>query len=99
MPLAYSVVTSLKTKQQVSDISAPLLPALPENFTYQGREVPVVSVPLEAGTRKLALIKKGRQSSIFVDPQNPAAGEITWEGQLAHVETCLYSLTNMGKLS
>ena len=80
MPLAYSVVTSLKTKQQVSDINAPLLPALPENFTYEGKEVPVVRVPLETGTKRLALVKKGRQSSTFVDPENPAAGEITWEG-------------------
>ncbi len=80
MPLAYSVVTSLKTKQQVSDINAPLLPALPEVFTYEGESVPVVRVPLEEGTKALALVKKGRQSSVFIDPQDPAATEITWEG-------------------
>ena len=80
MPLAYSFVTSLKTKQQVSDVNAPLLPALPELFTYGGETVPVVRVPLEEGTKALALVKKGRQSSVFVDPRDPTAGEITWEG-------------------
>lgn len=80
MPLAYTVVTSLKTKQQVSDINAPLLPASPELFTYEDEVVPVVRVPLEEGTKALALIEKGRQSSVFVDPQDPTAGEITWEG-------------------
>ena len=80
MPLGYSIVTSLKTKQQVSDINAPLLPALPETFTYEGEAVPVVRVPLAEGVRSLALVQKGRQSSTFIDPQNPSAGEITWEG-------------------
>jgi multiple sugar transport system permease protein len=80
MPLAYSFVTSLKTKQQVSDINSPLLPSSAEIFRYQGKDVPVVTVPTDEGLKNLALIKKGRNSSLFIDPQDPSAGEITWEG-------------------
>lgn len=80
MPLAYSFVTSLKTKQQVSDINAPLLPSLPELYNYEGKDVSVVMVPLETGMKALALVKKGRSSSVFIDPKDPAATEITWEG-------------------
>lgn len=80
MPFIYSFVTSLKTKQQVTDINAPLLPSQPERFSYNGKEVPVVLVPLDEGMKKLALIEAGRQLSVFIDPQNLEAGEISWEG-------------------
>ena len=81
MPLGYSVLTSLKTKGQNSDINAPVLPASAETFEYQGKNYDVYEVPLETGTKRLALLKKGRDSSTFVDPKNPDAGEITWEGR------------------
>lgn len=80
MPFVYSFVTSLKTKEQVTDIAAPLLPSQPERFSYGGRDVPVVTVPLAEGMKKLALVKPGRQSSVFIDPTDPTTGEITWEG-------------------
>ncbi len=37
-------------------------------------------VPIDGTTRNLALFKKGRQESQFVDPENVAAGPITWQG-------------------
>ncbi|CAN5904023.1 carbohydrate ABC transporter permease [soil metagenome] len=81
MPLGYSILTSLKTKGQNSDINAPILPASADVFEYQGKNYDVYEVPTETGTQRLALLKKGRDSSTFVDPKNPEAGEMTWEGR------------------
>ncbi len=64
----------------MTDITAPLLPSQPERFSYGGKDVPVVMVPLAEGMKKLALVKAGRQSSVFIDPKDPTASEITWEG-------------------
>ncbi len=81
MPLAYGAVTSLKTKEQISDPSGPILPATARTFEYEGEEYDVFSVPFEDGTvRELALVNRGRQSSEFIDPSNPEAGLIAWEG-------------------
>ena len=42
---------------------------------------------MEDGTvRELALYKKGRQVSEFLDPQNPEAGPIEWEGAWRQLE-------------
>ncbi len=81
MPLGYSVLTSLKTKEQTSDINAPILPASAETFEYEGESYDVYEVPLEGGVKSLALLDKGRTSSTFIDPADPEAGEITWEGR------------------
>ena len=37
-------------------------------------------------TRELALVKKGRQQSDFIDPANPDAGTITWVGSWRTLE-------------
>ena len=80
-PLAYSALTSLKTESQISDPSAPLLPSDPRTFEYQGETLDVYYVPMPDGsTRELALVTKGRTQSDFIDPANPAAGAITWQG-------------------
>jgi len=80
-PLAYSALTSLKTESQISDPSAPILPSDPRTFDYQGETLDVYFVPMTDGsTRELALVKKGRTQSDFIDPANPAAGTITWGG-------------------
>jgi multiple sugar transport system permease protein len=60
---------------------APLWPALPADFEYQGKVVEVYQVPMEDGSvRDLAIIQKGRQQSTFIDPENLEAGEIVWQG-------------------
>jgi multiple sugar transport system permease protein len=58
----------------------------PDTFEWQGEKYDVLLVPLETGTRELALVKKGRQSSEFIDPANPDAGTITWEGSWRTLE-------------
>jgi len=81
-PLAHSFLTSIKNPEQLVDQNAPLLPSSPRTYTYQGQDVSIYDVPIPgAGTRELALIKKGRTSSQFIDPANEAAGPITWQGQ------------------
>lgn len=80
MPLGYSIVTSLMTRTQASDVQAPLLPSTRVTFEYEGRAYDVLRVPIDGDTRSLALVRPGRASSVFVDPDDPEAGEITWEG-------------------
>jgi multiple sugar transport system permease protein len=81
-PLVRSFSLSIKSPEQVAQVDGPLYPASPASFTFEGRDYDVYVVPLPDGTtRNLALIKKGRTSSTFVDPANEALGRITWEGQ------------------
>lgn len=80
-PLAYSAFMSLKTEQQISQPNSPILPSDPRTFDYEGDTYDVYYVPMPDGsTRELALVDKGRKESAFIDPANPAAEPITWEG-------------------
>lgn len=81
IPMAYGVVTALKTDSQFSKIGAPMWPAAERQFVYEGEAYDIYLVPIDGETRELALYKKGRQVSEFVDPQNPEAGAFEWEGQ------------------
>ena len=84
MPLGYAGVTSLKTRSQVSD--TPILPTEIATFEFEGRNLEVFEVPLDDGVRELALVTRGRESAEFVDPDDPAAGLITWEGRWRTLE-------------
>jgi multiple sugar transport system permease protein len=79
-PLLRSVSISLKTRQQLTELNAPLYPADPVTFAYQGHVYDVYQVPIDGSTHSLALVVKGRTSSQFVDPTNAPAGLITWQG-------------------
>lgn len=81
MPLGYSFVTSFKSKNQVSDVTAPLLPSERVTFAWEGETYEVYEVPFEDETRELALTVRRRDHAFFLDPQNPEAGEIRWEGR------------------
>jgi len=81
-PLVRSFTLSLKSPEQVAQVEGPLYPASPASFTYNGRAYDVYHVPLPDGsTKDLALVRKGRTSSQFVDPGNAGSGLLTWEGQ------------------
>jgi multiple sugar transport system permease protein len=79
-PLLRSALVSLKTSDQIAQTDAPFLPSVPQTFSYEGKDRDVYLVPLPGGEKALALVKPGRQQSDFVDPENPGAGTITWEG-------------------
>src|SRR6266513_1211111 len=72
-PLLRSVFVSLKTPEQVGQLDAPPYPAALATFDYQGKTYDVYDVPIDGATKSLALVKKGRDSSQFVDPSNTAA--------------------------
>ncbi len=82
LPFGNMATISLKSQDQLAgSADSPILPVSPETFTYQGDEYPVYQVPTDDGVvHEWALVKKGRQSSQFVDPANPEAGLIDWTG-------------------
>ena len=81
LPLLYGMMSSLKSETQISSIGAPWYPASPDVYEYEGREYDVYDVPVDGGFEQWALVKKGRESSEFIDPSNPDAGLIAWEGR------------------
>jgi multiple sugar transport system permease protein len=85
-PFLFMVFTSLKTQGQIAQLGAPIWPAKPTAMEYNGKTVELYSVPMsacaggdpnDATTKNLAITKKGRQESTFVDPANLSAGEFT----------------------
>jgi multiple sugar transport system permease protein len=79
-PLLRSATVAFKTTEQATRAGAPAWPASPATFEFEGREYEVYQVPTAEGMRELALVRKGREQSEFVDPSNPTAGTITWQG-------------------
>jgi multiple sugar transport system permease protein len=51
-----------------------------------GRPYEIYQVPFEDGVRDLVLIDPGRRSSTFIDPNNPDAEPIEWEGNWRQLE-------------
>lgn len=87
MPLAFMVSTAFKERTQLTTPGAPLYPAAPETFTWQGNDYPVYEVPdVDGSIRSWALVEPGRESSVFVDPANPDGGPIEWEGRWRTLE-------------
>ena len=79
-PLVRSLTVSFKSPDQVARVNSPIWPADPQTFEYQGKSYEVLLVPQDGGTKPLALVRKGRTESQFVDPAKPDAGLITWQG-------------------
>ena len=67
-PIMRAVLVSLRTPEQVGQLDSPQYPATFATFDYQGKTYDVYDVPVDGGTHQLALVKKGRASSQFVDP-------------------------------
>ncbi len=81
MPFGNMMLISLKTQDQmVTSANGPLLPVEPDYFNYEGKDYPIYNVPTDDGVKQWVLVKKGRQVSQFIDPANPDAGPIDWEG-------------------
>lgn len=80
-PLVYMGMTSLKDKVQLLDPHSPLYPAVVKKFNYQAKDYQIYNVPAADGSLKeWALVKRFRAYCEFIDPQNPAAGLIHWDG-------------------
>ena len=79
-PMLRSITYALKSTDQITQAHTPLYPADPVTFSYQGKELPILLVPIEGTTREMALFEPGRKQSTFVDPANPTAAPILWMG-------------------
>ncbi len=87
VPLASMVFTSLQTMDQLVEPGAPLWPAEPATFEYEGKTLDIYMVPMEDGSsQELAMLKPGRRQSTFVDPANPTAEPIVWKGNWRQLE-------------
>jgi multiple sugar transport system permease protein len=87
MPLGYMVATAFKERTQLTTPGAPLYPAAPAMFEWEGGTYPVYEVPDETGElHRWALVQPGRESSVFVDPERPEAGTFEWEGRWRTLE-------------
>ena len=80
-PLSFMVIAALTPSSQFLDANAPILPSTRVTFNYEGKDRIVYQVPTAAGVKHWALYKPSRRSSEFIDPENPRAGPIHWEGQ------------------
>lgn len=79
-PLVRAATIAFKTPEQIAQVDSPIWPADPRTFTYRDTTYDVYLVPLPDGTKELALVEKGRAESKFLDPANPGAGLVTWQG-------------------
>ena len=80
-PMLFMVATSLMEGPQLADRNSPAYPAEHIQYEYQGKKYEVYNVPFPSGeVRQLALVKPGRTSSEFIDPQHPENGLVTWDG-------------------
>lgn len=87
MPLFYGISGSLKSKEQLSSLNHSPIPQSPKKVKIGGKECEVLMVPQSDGTKKaLAIVKKGRDESVFVDPENVAGGQIKWSGKWRTLE-------------
>jgi multiple sugar transport system permease protein len=80
LPMLYGISTAMKTDSQISEIGAPLYPASKAKYTFEGKDYDVYLVPIDGSTKPMALVKPGREVSSFVDPVDPEAGLIEWQG-------------------
>ena len=85
-PFLFMIFTSLKTQGQISQLGAPIWPAKAPTYEYNGKAVEMFKVPMskcaganpnDTSFKDLAAVKKGRQATTFVDPNNLAAGEFS----------------------
>ncbi len=99
-PLAYMVVTGLKSYDQMNDSQVPAVwPFSRATFNYEGKELEIYEVPTADGIKDLAIYKKGRTESVFVDPDNPGAGQITWAGNWRLLTPVYHSDPQWGNFS
>jgi multiple sugar transport system permease protein len=86
-PMLRTITTALKSTEQITQAGSPLWPADSATFELEGEVYDVYHVPLPDGSvQDLALVHKGRQESEFIDPNNVAAGPITWQGSWRALE-------------
>lgn len=79
-PILFMVFTAFMEGPQLTDKNAPVFPSRQVKFEYNGKNLAVYNVPFGEEMRQLALVKAGRTATDFIDPLDPGAGIIPWEG-------------------
>lgn len=88
LPLFYGVSVSLKSKEQLSSLNHSPIPMAPETFMYNGKQCEILLVPVENGkTKPLAIVKKGRDSSVFIDPEHVENGTVEYDVKWRSLES------------
>ena len=85
-PMSYMFITALKSHNQLSDPRSPVWPADAVTYQKDGKSYLLFKVPLESGTRVLALFESHTLYSLFIDPADPQAEPIRWEGSWRKLE-------------
>lgn len=82
LPFGNMALIAIKSADQISgSTDNNILPLSPQLYEYEGESYEVYNVPQADGSiAQWALVDKGRQSSGFIDPTNPEAGLIEWQG-------------------
>ena len=80
LPVVYMLDTALKSTDQLSDNNAPWYPSRISTYQYAGQADELFLVPTQDGLKTLALVEPGVSASQFIDPQDPAAGLMAWQG-------------------
>jgi multiple sugar transport system permease protein len=82
LPLGYVLATAFKLDSQMTTVGAPIWPAAPSTYNYEGEDYPLYNVPNEDGsTRRLALVRPFRENSDMVDPAKPEEGVFNVKGR------------------
>lgn len=86
-PFLFMVFTSMKDMEQISTVGSPIYPAEFPTYEYEGKSLEIFKVPLPDGSvKELALLKKGQKQSTFIDPDNPDAEPIVWDGSWRNLD-------------
>jgi len=82
LPLGYVLATAFKLDSQMTTPGAPLWPAAPATYSYEGNDYPLYNIHAEDGsTRRVAIVNPHREESDVVDPAHPEQGIFTVKGR------------------
>ena len=85
-PLLRAATSSIKSTEQLGQSGSPLLPSDIASFDHEGEQVELFNVPLDGTVRQMGLLERGRTQSEFIDPANPTAAPVVWQGSWRTLE-------------
>jgi multiple sugar transport system permease protein len=83
LPFGNMLSVSLRDSSQLSQTQdSSIFPMKSKVFVHEGVEYPIYKVPTDSGVKEWGLSPEGRTrvKSSFIDPANPQAGLIEWQG-------------------
>jgi len=101
LPMANMFFVALSSQQMLSQTADSLVFPMQQNtYEYKGEKLLLFEVPINGVTKQMAILKKGRQTSTFIDPANPSAEPIEVQGSwrtLKEVQTFSPQWGNFGE--